>query len=97
MTRFFQSLAIAAIIAAGITIPQSAHAVKIERVISPGGIEAWLVRDHTNPIISMRFAFRGGAGLDPTGRTGLANMAASLLDEGAGDLFAGGEIRSAAE
>ncbi len=63
-----------------------ALAVTVERVVSPGGIEAWLVRDHTNPIISMRFAFRGGAALDPKGLGGLANMVASLLDEGAGGL-----------
>jgi zinc protease len=61
-------------------------AVEIERVKSSGGIEAWLVRDHTNPIISMRFAFRGGSALDPENLGGLANMAASLLDEGAGDI-----------
>ena len=63
-----------------------AYAVTIERVLSLGGIEAWLVRDHTNPIITMRFAFRGGAALDPEGREGLANMVSTLLDEGAGDL-----------
>ena len=62
-----------------------AQAVAIERVESPGGIEAWLVRDHTNPIISARFAFRGGSALDPANLGGLANMAASLLDEGAGE------------
>ncbi len=66
--------------------PPPAGAVTIERVLSPGGIEAWLVRDHTNPIITMRFAFRGGAALDPEGREGLANMVSTLLDEGAGDL-----------
>ncbi len=66
--------------------PPTAGAVTIERVLSPGGIEAWLVRDHTNPIITMRFAFRGGAALDPEGREGLANMVSTLLDEGAGDL-----------
>jgi len=63
-----------------------AYAVTIERVLSLGGIEAWLVRDHINPIITMRFAFRGGAALDPEGREGLANMVSTLLDEGAGDL-----------
>ena len=62
-----------------------AQAVAIERVKSPGGIEAWLVRDHINPIISTRFAFRGGSALDPANLGGLANMAASLLDEGAGE------------
>ena len=63
-----------------------AQATKIEKVVSPGGIVAWLVEDHLNPIITMHFAFRGGAALDPMGKEGLANMVAGLLDEGAGDL-----------
>ncbi|MDR3435899.1 pitrilysin family protein [Telmatospirillum sp.] len=63
-----------------------ANAVTIEKVSSPGGIEAWLVQDHTNPIIAVNFSFRGGAALDPPGKTGLTEMVASLLDEGAGDL-----------
>ncbi len=58
----------------------------IQRVISPGGIEAWLIEDHANPILSVQFIFRGGAALDPAGREGLAEMASGLLDEGAGDL-----------
>jgi zinc protease len=61
-----------------------ARAVEVERVVSPGGIEAWLVEDHTNPIISMEFSFKGGASLDPEGKTGTANMLAATLDEGAG-------------
>jgi zinc protease len=63
-----------------------ARAIEIQRVVSPGGIEAWLVRDSMLPIISMSFAFRGGAALDPPGKEGLAAVTASLLDEGAGDL-----------
>ncbi|MGA0392734.1 MAG: M16 family metallopeptidase [Rhodospirillales bacterium] len=62
------------------------QAKKVQRVISPQGIEAWLVEDHSNPILSVRFAFRGGAALDPAGKEGLANMVSGLLDEGAGDL-----------
>jgi zinc protease len=61
-----------------------ARAMTIERVISPGGIEAWLVEDHTLPVVSIRFAFPGGAALDPPGKGGLAAMTISLLDEGAG-------------
>lgn len=68
------------------TAPQPAGATKVERVLSPGGIEAWLVRDHLNPIINVRFSFRGGSALDPTGKEGLATFVSSLLDEGAGDL-----------
>ena len=60
--------------------------VNVVRVVSPGGIEAWLVSDHLNPIINIRFAFDGGASLDPEGKSGLASMVSSLLDEGAGDL-----------
>ncbi|MEK9752444.1 MAG: pitrilysin family protein [Rhodospirillaceae bacterium] len=66
-------------------VPTSAGAVQVERVLSPGGLVAWLVRDSTNPIINLRFAFRGGAALDPVGKEGLASFVAGLLDEGAGE------------
>jgi zinc protease len=61
-----------------------ARAMAIERVRSPAGIEAWLVEDHALPVVSIRFAFPGGAALDPVGKGGLGAMASSLLDEGAG-------------
>ncbi len=63
-----------------------ALATTIERVVSPGGIEAWLVHEPAVPLIAMDFAFAGGAVQDPLGKAGTANLAASLLDEGAGDL-----------
>lgn len=62
------------------------HAVEIQRVISPGGIEAWLVEQHTIPLIAMDFAFRGGARLEPDDKTGLANLVSGLIAEGAGNL-----------
>ncbi|MAF95932.1 MAG: peptidase M16 [Rhodospirillaceae bacterium] len=85
-TTFFAPLFLLVLLVGVLFAPPQAYAVTIERVLSPGGVEAWLVRDHTNPIITMRFAFRGGAALDPGGREGLANMVSALLDEGAGDL-----------
>ncbi len=63
-----------------------AGAVEVQRVVSPGGVEAWLVEDHTNPIIALDLTFRGGAALDPDGKEGLANLASGLIDEGAGNL-----------
>jgi zinc protease len=60
--------------------------MKIQRVISPGGIEAWLVESHDNPLIAMRFAFRGGSSQDPQGKEGLAYFVSAMMDEGAGDL-----------
>ena len=63
-----------------------AAAAKIQRLVSPGGIEAWFVQDATVPLIAMEYAFGGGAAQDPADKPGVANMVASLLDEGAGDL-----------
>jgi len=65
---------------------RAAEAVEIQRVVSPGGVEAWLVEDHSVPIIALRAAFRGGAALDPAGKEGLADFVSKTLDEGAGDL-----------
>lgn len=63
-----------------------ADATKIQRVVSPAGIEAWLVQDATVPLIAVEFAFGGGSTQDPDGKPGVANMTAGMLDEGAGDL-----------
>lgn len=64
----------------------SLAATKIQRLVSPGGIEAWFVQDATVPLIAMEYAFGGGAAQDPAGKPGVGNMVASLLDEGSGDL-----------
>jgi zinc protease len=69
-------------------ILRPAAAVEIQRVISPGGIEAWLIEDHAVPVVSLSFGFTGGTALDPAGREGVATLASGLLDEGAGDLDA---------
>ncbi|MFG1464068.1 pitrilysin family protein [Xanthobacter sp. DSM 24535] len=65
--------------------PAQSQTTRITRVVSPGGIEAWLVRDTTLPILAMEFAFLGGAAQDPAARPGIASLTASLLDEGAGE------------
>jgi len=62
-----------------------AGATEVQRVISPGGIEAWLVEEHNIPILSLRASWRGGAAFDKAGREGTANMVSALIDEGAGD------------
>ncbi|BAF90241.1 conserved hypothetical zinc protease [Azorhizobium caulinodans ORS 571] len=68
--------------------PAQSQTTRITRVMSPGGIEAWLVRDTTLPLIAMEFAFMGGAAQDPADKPGVASLTASLLDEGAGDMTA---------
>jgi zinc protease len=74
-----------ALVAVSFAVPASA-AVEIQRVVSPGGIEAWLVQEDTLPMIAVSFAFRGGSAQDPADKPGVANMLSGLLDEGAGDL-----------
>ncbi|WP_319845026.1 pitrilysin family protein [Terrihabitans rhizophilus] len=64
----------------------AAAAAKIQRVISPSGIEAWLVSEDTVPVIAMDFAFRGGSAQDDAAKPGVANLLSGLLDEGAGNL-----------
>lgn len=63
-----------------------AEAIEIKQVKSAKGLSAWLVEDHTNPIFTMEFAFRGGSALDPAGKEGVANLVSATLDEGAGDI-----------
>jgi zinc protease len=62
-----------------------ASATTIERVVSPGGIEAWLVHETAVPLVVVDFAFKGGAVQDPAGKSGTANLVSSLLDDGVGD------------
>lgn len=61
-------------------------AMTIQEVKSDSGVTAWLVEDYSVPIISVRFAFRGGSTQDPVGKEGLINLMTGLFDEGAGDL-----------
>lgn len=77
-------LAATASLAAFVT-PASA-AAKVQRIVSPGGIEAWFVQDATVPLVSMEYAFAGGSSQDPADKPGTGSFAANMLDEGAADL-----------
>ncbi|PPR21932.1 MAG: putative zinc protease [Alphaproteobacteria bacterium MarineAlpha10_Bin2] len=64
----------------------AAPIAKVQRIVTPAGIEIWYVQEPNIPVISVSLGFRGGTALDPPGKSGLANFALGLLDEGAGDL-----------
>lgn len=64
--------------------PARTRAETIQRVVTPGGIEAWLVESYAVPLIALEFAMRGGAAQDPADKAGLATLLSGLLDEGAG-------------
>lgn len=72
-------------LAALLLLAAPAFATTIERVVSPGGIEAWLVHEPAVPLIAIDYAFVGGSAQDPVGKAGTAYLVAALLDEGAGD------------
>ncbi len=84
MTRVLAAAALAALaLFAG---APAASAMTIEKIVSPSGIEAWLVQEHSVPLVALNYAFHGGSAQDEADRAGTANLAADLLDEGAGDL-----------
>ncbi len=60
------------------------RAENVQRVVTPGGVEAWLVESYAVPLVALEFSARGGAAQDPAGKAGLATLLAGLLDEGAG-------------
>lgn len=59
---------------------------QVDRIVSDAGMEAWLVEDHSLPLVTVKFAFAGGMINDPPEKPGLAKLASVLLDEGAGDM-----------
>src|SRR6185312_59882 len=74
---------------ASVLIPsfsQPAAAMNIQQSQSPGGIKAWLVEEHSVPLISLKYALDGGNSQDPEGKAGVANFTTAMMDERAGDL-----------
>jgi len=69
-----------------VSFSPAAQAMNIQTIKTPGGIEAWLVEEHSVPLIALRYAFDGGNSQDPKGKEGVANFITAMMDEGAGDL-----------
>ncbi|MFN3207648.1 MAG: M16 family metallopeptidase [Roseovarius sp.] len=62
--------------------------VDIQEITTPGGVDAWLVEDHSIPFVALELRFRGGTSLDDPDKRGAVNLMTGLLEEGAGDLDA---------
>lgn len=82
--RGYLSMLLVALAACVLAAPARA-AVEIQQVTSPGGIDAWLVEEHSIPFVALEIRFRGGASLDALGKRGAINLMTALLEEGAGD------------
>jgi zinc protease len=54
--------------------------------VEAGGRSAWLIEDHSVPVVSIGWAWRGGTALDAAEHGGALALGAGLLMEGAGPL-----------
>lgn len=62
-------------------------AVDVQEVVSKKGFKAWLIEEHSLPLVSVKLLFKNsGSSYDPKGKFGRAKMATALLLEGADDL-----------
>ena len=66
------------------SVKPASRAATVQKILTPGGFECWLVEDYAVPLVAFDFAWRGGNTQDPEGREGASSMLAGLLDEGAG-------------
>lgn len=65
-----------------------AEAAKVKPVAALPNVPVWLSEDHTLSVVAMTASLPAGAIYDPAGKSGMAALAANLLDEGAGNLSA---------
>ncbi|MBW6416096.1 pitrilysin family protein [Celeribacter sp. PS-C1] len=72
-----------------LSLPAQA-AVEVQTVETPGGINAWLVEEHSIPFTALEIRFQGGTALDRPGKRGETNLMMATLEEGAGELDAQG-------
>lgn len=59
---------------------------RLTRVTSASGIEAWLVEEHTCPLVNVSFGFVGGQAFDTRDKIGAAYLMSAMFSEGAGEL-----------
>lgn len=63
-------------------VPQAFAGPKIQHWTLDNGARVFFVESRELPMLQVRTVFDAGASRDPAGKAGLANLAASMLDEG---------------
>jgi predicted Zn-dependent peptidase len=56
----------------------------IQRFTLPNGLAVYLMEKHEVPLVQVNLLVQAGTAMDPAGKSGLANMTAALMMEGAG-------------
>ena len=69
-----------------LALAPAARAADIKPIDLGKNVEVWFSEDHTVPIIGFNISLPAGSGYDPTSKPGLAEFAADLMDEGAGNM-----------
>jgi zinc protease len=69
-----------------LTMLVPASAAKVKPVDAIPGVVVWHSEDHTIPVIALSATFPAGSVYDPSGKSGMAALAAYCLNEGAGRL-----------
>ena len=62
--------------------PTEFHAPKFVRKTLSNGVDVWIASWKTLPLVSLRLMVPAGTADDPSGKSGLARLTASLLDQG---------------
>jgi zinc protease len=65
---------------------EAPRGVPVQELTTPGGLSLWLVSDSTVPMLVVRAAWQAGSVAEPAALTGVSQVTASMLTEGAGDL-----------
>jgi zinc protease len=79
MRRTLWMLAVVFVLAAG---PARGAEITPHRFVLPNGLTVLVVEQHALPILQIHALIKAGSAHDPAGKAGLANLVASLLDEG---------------
>jgi predicted Zn-dependent peptidase len=56
----------------------------VQKQTLSNGLAVWIAEQHEVPIAQINLIVRAGSAADPAGKSGVASMAANMLDEGAG-------------
>ncbi len=85
MKQLFAALALT-ILALTLLAAAPLSAAEVRNIDLGKKAQVWFAEDHTVPIIAFNISLPAGSAYDPAGKAGLASFAASMLDEGAGQM-----------
>ncbi|MGH6827524.1 MAG: M16 family metallopeptidase, partial [Rhizomicrobium sp.] len=82
----FGAWAAAVLLASFLLQGRPALAFDLRSIDLGSNVEVWFSEDHTVPIVAFAISLPAGSAYDPPKKAGLASLAASLMDEGAGNM-----------